>query len=220
MSSMIENIDFNSQDLKQLIYFLRNDLSNREFEKCLYNSIEINDIIGNELYLKAISTNFKQKNEVENLKDIIREFFLKILCSCQLEPSRKVSLMGRKPAYLEQVERCVNGKFWLHRFRCNSCGDKWLMAAEEIIYDTWIIERESELIPDIFLTYQDLMEFNKSTGIQIRYENPYISMEIPSAIQILKEEDKSISNERLSNIIGVDIDVINHYTDNNIDIFK
>lgn len=62
--------------INTLWQFIRGDMKTADFTAWLYANEEIELFLGADLYLDTVSTNFENKNDVENLKQILADYLI------------------------------------------------------------------------------------------------------------------------------------------------
>lgn len=105
---------------------------------------------------------------------------------------------------LDVVEREVEGVAWLHRLRCTLCGTAWLIAAEELVYDAWLVSRQLGTDWPEVKTYRGLLASVLRTGARVRYSDPLRSMELPKAMRALASETPGIALEDIVELLPID----------------
>lgn len=60
--------------IKTLRSYVNNKLINHDFEKFIYNNDDLIDILGKDLYLQVISSDYTNKNDIHIIKTLINDF--------------------------------------------------------------------------------------------------------------------------------------------------
>jgi hypothetical protein len=131
-----------------LYQFIRGDLSNEYFEKYIYNDQLIESNIGNDLYQSLIEANFKNRNAVADIKNLINDFLLNnhpSKCKCCLIKNLDRSDFGTdfsENIFLHLKETKIKGEdyWWISLYECNVCHQAWLVAQDEN-YDVFYFMR-------------------------------------------------------------------------------
>ena len=200
------NDEFSPGRTENIWRFVRGDLSSVDFEDWLYTTEEMEKIIGTRLFPEAVSVNYSNPREVADLKALlIREVAAPAKCDCHLQPDVGFVALGRWPSgRLEVLERAIDGNWWRHRMKCTVCGTIWKIAAEERIYDVWLLFRNEISWPSGVQTYRGLLLAAKESGASVHYFNPQESFEIPAAIRSLAEESPGIGLSEITELLPVD----------------
>lgn len=115
-------------------------------------------------------------------------------------------------ATLDIVQDHGGRLWWLYLSRCSACGQNWLVAQEERIYDEYFLRRldieqaariEADgLWPDDFITYERVLRTGRGLG------NPciYLDARSPALVETakeLREECPGITTEEIAHLLGM-----------------
>ncbi|SMN17594.1 hypothetical protein CRYPA_894 [uncultured Candidatus Thioglobus sp.] len=140
-----------------LYQFVRGDLSNEDFEKYIYNDQLIESHISNSLYQSLIEANFKDKNTVADIKNLINDFLLNNYtpkCKCCLIRNLDRSGFGSDFSenifsHLKKVKIKGEDYWWISLYDCNVCHQVWLVAQDENDDDFYFMRLDNTQIQDI-----------------------------------------------------------------------
>jgi hypothetical protein len=193
--------------------FMRDDLIPDAFEAWLYAGDEAEKTLGERGFLEAISINYSNPRQVADFKAYLRRILRPPFdCDCHLQPDVGSVMLGRWSSQrLEAVEREIGAIWWLHRMKCTVCGTIWKIAAEERIYDVWLLWRDSFPWPPEILTYHGLLMAAKDSGASVYYLDPGESIEIPAAIQSLAEETPGLACSTIAALLPVDEEIVRRH---------
>lgn len=193
--------------------FVRGDMETRIFESWLYSSDEIEKALGAEEFLDTISVDFRDAKQVAEFKAYLRQNLSKAAgCDCYSLPDKGSVRLGEWPSdRFEVIEREIDGIWWLHRLKCKKCRTIWHVAAEERIYDVWLLQRGPIPSQTQLRTFRDLLMAAKASGAIVRYAEPTVSWEIPAAIQELAEETPGIACSEIERLLPVDAEIVRQH---------
>jgi hypothetical protein len=138
-------------------------------------------------------------------------------CSCASLPHLAAVTMGgdgldeRVLATFRSVRDHGGDLWWLYLSRCSACGQHWMVAQEERIFDQYFLRRVGEAEaqatgegrwPDDFITYERVLEIGHRLATPCRFLNPLASSLIWSAHD-LRRERPAISVEEIARLLGV-----------------
>ncbi|CTQ49431.1 hypothetical protein [Jannaschia donghaensis] len=193
--------------------FVRGDMEDQVFENWLYSSNEIEDALGEEGYLAAISVNFYDAKRLAEFKAYLSQHLFKpACCDCHSQPDDGSVSLGEWPSdRFEIIEREIDGIWWLHRLECKECKTMWHLAAEERIFDVWLLKRYPIASRSQVQTYRDLLMSAKASGSKVWYFDPTVSWEIPAAIRDLAEETPGIACSEIERILPIDVGIVRQH---------
>jgi hypothetical protein len=206
-----ENLD--SETLDHYWRFVRGDLMASSFESWLYSNPKLENMIGENAYLEAISVDFRNPKTVAVFKAKMRKWLpAPAECSCHRIPDRGfIDPCEWSSDWLDFVEREIDGLFWLNRAICKKCGTMWLIAVDTLIYDVLLLARNLEgAWPDV-QSYRGLLNATRKTGNWFQYVDPMNSMELATAIERLAKETPGITLSELVELLPIDRDVARHH---------
>ncbi len=196
-------------ELEKCWAFVRGDMDIPEFENWLYFD-SIDEIsLGPDAYLDAVSTDFGSPKQVNDLRHWLAEFLpAPATCTCHTIPNGHLSTIGSSsPDTFNQVESATAVFLWEYPAQCKVCATEWWVVEESRIYDVWILFRGWDNPPKID-TYRGLLALAVDKGARVQYVDPYMSIEIPAAIENLANETPGIAVSELASLLLIPLDVI------------
>jgi hypothetical protein len=138
-------------------------------------------------------------------------------CCAELPESAVVPIGGegldeRVFATLEQI--CDHGgeQWWLYLSKCKACGQKWMVAQEERIFDDYFLRRLDEqtalriiaegLWPADFLTYEAVLKMGRKMSGPFTFVDE-LSPSLVWTVQDLRKERPGITTEEIAYLLGV-----------------
>jgi hypothetical protein len=158
--------------LQTIWRFVRRDLRTSEFERWIYAEPDLERLLGSELHLAALSTDFSNREAVRTLRVALAAFArarwpLDCLCIRLRDldvvdmgyfPAPEPAFEGRREWSHEDVFRSLEvvakhgaPLWWLWAARCRTCGQAWLVGQEERQYDVFCMKRLAPLELDEIL---------------------------------------------------------------------
>lgn len=138
-------------------------------------------------------------------------------CECSALPDLAVVPMGgddldvRVFATLERVREHGGPQWWLYLSNCKSCGQNWLVAQEERIFDDYFLKRltvaeADEIVADArwpqeFCTYERVLTVGHSLSYPCRFFDPLAASLVWTA-QDLRRERPAITSSEIAQLIG------------------
>ena len=101
--------------------------------------------------------------------------------------------------------------WWLYLARCNACGQRWLVAQEERIFDDYFLRRTSEeegaaiaagCWPDDFITYERVLKIGRALSKPCRFLDPLAGSLVWSAHD-LRNARSDITVDEIAWLLGV-----------------
>ena len=138
-------------------------------------------------------------------------------CLCASLPALAVVPMGmdgldeRVFSTLDIVCRHGGDPWWLAAYRCTACGQHWMVAQEERIFDDFFMRRlddaEAECVrsgrwPDDFLTYERVLAIGNALSNPCRFADPLASALVWTADD-LKKARPEVTVEEIAALLGV-----------------
>jgi hypothetical protein len=139
-------------------------------------------------------------------------------CLCATLPDLALVPMGgdgldeRVFATVEHVCDHGGALWWLYLSKCGACGQNWMIAQEERIYDINFLSRlssaEADAItaegrwPDAFLTYERVLRIGRAMSHPWTYLERLSPALVVSAAD-LRRERADISVEEIADLLGV-----------------
>jgi len=208
--------------LNTLWEFVRGDLAVPEFEAWLYNHDDLEATLGGNLYLEAISANYRNSDEVFDIRQKLHAALPPPSgCLCITLPNLAIVPMGgdgldeRFFATVAEVQPYGRDLWWLHLSRCRVCGQNWMVAQEERLYDDYMLKRLSaheagaivdrDQWPSDFLTYENVLEVGKRLSRAYRFADP-LSPTLIDTVRDLKLKRPEITEPEIAGLLGIDPD--------------
>lgn len=141
-------------------------------------------------------------------------------CFCESLPDLAVVPMGGEGldeqvfASLDPVQEHGGDQWWLYTSRCNKCGQNWMIASDERIYDNYYLRRlshesveaiqERKQWPGEFLTYERVL----SLGITMSNPWTFLDPRSPALVataEDLRRERPDISVKEVAYLLGIPV---------------
>jgi len=109
---------------------------------------------------------------------------------------------------------CKHGPelWWLYVSQCRQCGQHWLVAQDERIYDTCYLKRltsvEAQDImvsgnwPDDFLTYVRVLALGSKMALRWQFVEPF-AYSLQFTVEDLRRERPGISPREIASLLGI-----------------
>jgi hypothetical protein len=209
-----------NKDLQLLWQFISEDLSTAEFESWLYDNDNLENILGKDLYLEAIATDFRcSKYQIPSLKEKLKEFLLQkfpLDCECITRRDLDIADLGSAKAdwlhTLEELKRYGESRWWLSLEFCKKCSQHWLVAQEERQNDIYCYKRltkpEAENIiqqnewPSYFESLEELILMGNINGSFVIHTDP-LNSSLSYTIKELKEARPSITIKEIASLLNI-----------------
>lgn len=117
-------------------------------------------------------------------------------------------------ATVENVKDRGGHPCWLHSARCRVCGQDWLIASDELIYDVYhvlkIAPEQAHRIecrnewPVQFQTYEELLSRGTKLGIQCIFFDE-IAGSLVWCVEELRRERPEITDREIARLLGIGI---------------
>ena len=199
--------------------FARGDLGVEPFERWLYSHPELEELFGNELYMTVVSADYRDRNAAADVREALRDFLRPFQsCECRLLPNLAAVAMGwdgldkRVFATIDYLKWHGKHLWWLALAHCSACGQDWMIAQEERIYDTHYLIRvtssEARQIlaedrwPDDFITYESVLRTGRSLDDPFRYLDP-LSPSLVCTAEDLRSARPEISAAEIGDLLGI-----------------
>lgn len=199
--------------------FARGDMTSAEFETWLYTHDGLETELGEQLYLDLVSLDYRDKHALFSLRESLASSLRSPLkCECIALPDLAVVPMGgedldvRVFATLNRVREHGGLQWWLYLSTCSACGQNWLVAQEERIFDDYFLKRlsvaEAGLIvaggrwPVEFMTYERVLTVGHALSHPCRFVDP-LAASLVWTVQDLRKERPEITSDEIARLIGV-----------------
>lgn len=201
--------------------FVRGDLPVASFEAWLYAQKNLERDLGEELYMELVSFDYRDRRELfvlcEKLASLLRPA---LKCECVTLPDLAVVPMGcdgfdeRVFASVRTTLHHGSDKWWLSLGHCCVCGQDWMIAQEERIYDDYFLRRlapqEARAVPDNaqwpddFSTYEKVLELGSRLSKAYRFLDDLSPALIDTARDLTRTRP-TISIEEIAKLLGVEV---------------
>ena len=199
--------------------FLRGDMASSDFESWVYSCLEFEELVGKNLYLDLISTNFGKNESVATIKGLLNEFAREqrpFSCWCVTLPNIAAVGMTAEMPELESLEvKCRKGKeqWWLAEYLCSCCGESWLVAEETRQNDVYLLKRlslaekkrieEEDCWPGDFNSLESLLRLGPEMGHRCTFADP-LDSSLSCTAADLAEERPGIGLPDLQELLNLD----------------
>lgn len=130
--------------------FIRGDMTSDVFEQWVYQTPELETQLGKTAYFKLISSDYRDRNKVWEIKNMLREAIAKVsprTCDCLSWKNNEILPLGDS-----HVQNLISGYFkkiwrrtpWLSLSRCNQCGQQWYVGVDTIDDNYYLYRMENE----------------------------------------------------------------------------
>jgi hypothetical protein len=143
-----------------------------------------------------------------------------IYCCCRALADLPVIPMGGNGldalvfASFKRGEEHGGDQWWLYISACRVCGQDWMVAQDERIYDNYYLRRlttgekrditEWALWPEEFLTYERVLKLGRETGrIWTFYESASPALIV--TVEDLRRERPDISVDEIAHLLGIPV---------------
>lgn len=215
----------NQDDLDILWKFVRGDLAVPEFETWLYSHEELEDVLGSTLHFELISANFRNLEDVFSIQEKLRNSLRPPLkCECLPLSDLAIIPMGgdgldtRFFATIKEIRPYGRDLWWLHLSFCKVCGQNWMIAQEERIYDDYMLKRltveearqivDNDKWPDDFLTYAKVLKVGQTLSEACRFLDP-MSYSLIDTVQDLRRDKPDIATAEIATLLGITAEHVN-----------
>ena len=205
-----------------LATFARGDTSVERFESWLYAQPDLEASLGDDLATLLLEADYRDRDVVWNVRQTLKiEIRAGMDCECLLLPDLAVVPMGmdgldeRVFATVERLRDHGGDPWWLYLSRCTACGQHWMVAQEERIYDDYFLKRltsdEAEPIltsgqwPADFLTYERVLRVAQTISLHCTFLDPLDPTLVATAGE-LRTVRPDISVGEIAELLGVPAD--------------
>lgn len=119
-------------------------------------------------------------------------------------------------ATVKEVKVHGGSQWWLYSAKCDSCGQNWLVAQEERIFDEYFLIKlclqDAELIvngniwPKPFQTYADVLRRGHKAGLYCGVFFDDLAASLVWSVEDLRGERPDISVQEMADLLGIDTD--------------
>jgi hypothetical protein len=140
-----------------------------------------------------------------------------VCCCASLQDLSAVPMGGdgldeRVFATLEIVSNHGGDLWWLYLSKCSACGQHWMVAQEERIFDEYFLRRLEESAaariaaegqwPAEFLTYEAVLKIGRSFGQPCIFFEA-LSPSLVATVHDLRKERPDITLREIADLVGV-----------------
>lgn len=209
----------NQAQLDRLWAFARGDCAALDFERWFLTQTDLESTLGADLHWSLTSGDYRKPNDVRALRQSLAEALRPHrTCECPLlrdlcaVPMGSDGLDERVFATVRPVKHHGGAQWWLYLSRCTVCGQHWMVAQDERIFDEYLLRRLDDSValgitskgawPHEFLTYEAVLRTCRA------FAHPPIFLgDLPSALvqtaHDLRCERPTIAVEEIAALLGV-----------------
>jgi hypothetical protein len=208
--------------LATLWKFVRGDLAIAKFEAWLYDQNGLEALLGGDLYHEVISANYGSPYQADDVREKLRAALRPPLtCECMTLSDTAVVPMGgdgldnRFFATIEQVRPYGRDLWWLRLSRCRVCGQNWMIAQEERIYDDHFLKRlnvdearsivDNDSWPDDFLTYEKVLKLGRQVSKACHFFDPMAHSLIDTVRDLIRKRP-NITVTEIADLLGIEVE--------------
>ncbi len=207
------------EQLSRLWAFARGDIAGLDFEKWFLGQDGLESPLGESLHWSLASASYSNRDEVWKLRHLLAQG-LEPRKQCECPSIRDLAgipmggdgLDERVFATIENVLEHGGDLWWLRLSMCSVCGQNWMIAQEERIFDEYFLRRlgdeEARQIssegrwPAEFLTYERVLKVGRILTQPCIFLDP-LSPSLVWTAQDLRKERPDISAEEIAHLLGV-----------------
>jgi len=118
-------------------------------------------------------------------------------------------------ATIEEIRAYGPDLWWLRMSCCKVCGQNWMIAQEERIYDDYMLKRlttedtrqivEEDKWPGDFLTYEKVLKIGQKLSRACRFDDP-MSYSLIDTIRDLRLNRSNITTAEIAALLDIDIE--------------
>lgn len=208
----------NSAALSTFWRFIRGDMSPGDFEAWLYAHETLEAMLGEPFYLELVSFDYRDQRALFVFRERLAARLRPALeCECVTLPDLAVVPMGfddqdaRVFATHQRVRDHGDALWWLHLSKCGSCGQDWMVAQEERIFDNYFLKRltaaeagqivSEDRWPADFMTYEKVLSLGHALSSPFQFPDPLAGGLVWTARE-LRDERPGITTEEIARLIG------------------
>ncbi|UDF05486.1 hypothetical protein [Asticcacaulis sp. AND118] len=201
--------------------FVRCDTTTTDFEAWVYAyEATLLTELGVDLHLALLEMNYADRNQVERMRERLEGLLRPALaCECEAVADEDVIPMGMERrderffATVDEAARHGGKAWWLWLGKCKACGDHWLIAQEERIYDDYFVDRLSDedaahiladkQWPAKYLTYEDVLRTGRVRSKPCRFVDR-MANSLVWTVQELRRDRPEIDEREMADLLGID----------------
>jgi hypothetical protein len=205
--------------MSKLWAFARGDTAGLDFENWFLAQDDLEGPLGVGLHWSLASASYTDRDEVWKLrKSLAQKLELHTQCECAsirdlaAIPMGGDGLDGRVFATVENVRDHGGDLWWLRLSKCSVCGQNWMVAQEERIFDEYFLRRlddeEARQIsaegrwPAEFLTYERVLKIGRSLSQPCIFADA-LSPALVWTVEDLRKERPNITLHEIAHLLGV-----------------
>ena len=199
--------------------FARGDTAGLDFEKWFLAQDDLEGPLGESLHWSLASASYTNRDEVWKLrKSLAQKLEPHTQCECASIRDLAAIPMGgdgldeRVFATIERVRDHGDALWWLHLSKCSVCGQNWMVAQEERIFDEYFLRRlndaEARQIgaegqwPAEFLTYERVLKIGRTLSQPCIFFDA-LSPSLVWTVEDLRKERPDITVDEIAHLLGV-----------------
>jgi hypothetical protein len=199
--------------------FARGDTAGHEFEQWFLAQEDLEGPLGEGLHWSLASAAYADRDEVWKLRQsVAQKLEPHKQCECASIRDLAAIPMGcdgldeRVFATVENVRDHGGDLWWLHLSKCRVCGQNWMVAQEERIFDDYFLRRlsvsEAREISDEgrwpaeFLTYERILMIGRTLSQPCIFADA-LSPSVVWTVEDLRSERPDITADEIAYLLGV-----------------
>ena len=207
-----------AEQLSKLWAFARGDMAEIAFEKWFLAQDDLEVPLGEDLHWSLASADYRDRDVVWKLrKSLAQNLGAHEKCECASIRDLAAIPMGgdgfdeRVFATIENVRDHGGDLWWLYLSKCSECGQHWMIAQEERIFDEYFLRRVSKEAaegilahtwPDEFITYERVLKIGHTLTSPCVFFDAMSRSLIWSA-KDLRAARPEISIDEIARLLGV-----------------
>ena len=137
-----------NKDLDTIYKFLRRDIETETFEKWFYESVHLEELLGESVYADILQRDFRNKDDLASLRNLLCVEVEKKIgnrCLCRALKNHDKKVIGHEEwLFTTSFEPRKWRTPWIHVDQCTDCGDYWLIASDVTYEDESYFQRLSQ----------------------------------------------------------------------------
>lgn len=209
----------NENHLRELWAFARGDTAGLDFETWFLAQTDLEDPLGAALHWNLACANYSDREEIWTVRKALAQN-LEPYKQCECPTIRDLAAIPMGGDGLDERLFATFGRvtdhggdlWWLHLSKCNTCGQHWMIAQEERIFDEYFLRRLSAsdahniisegFWPAEFLTYERVLKVGRELSQPCRFLEA-LSPSLVWTAKDLRKERPSITLEEIADLVGV-----------------
>ena len=205
--------------LANLWAFARGETAGLDFEKWFLAQEDLEAQLGEGLHWNLASASYSDRDEVWNLrKSLAQKLEQHTRCQCASIRDLAAIPMGgdgldeRVFATVENIRDHGGDLWWLHLSKCCVCGQNWMVAQEERIFDEYFLRRLDDATarqisvegrwPAEFLTYERVLKIGRTLSQPCIFFDA-LSSALVWTVKDLRNERPEITVDEIAYLLGV-----------------